>query len=211
MNLRKTGKTKCAWIEHLKTVTDCMADCSQCGSNWFDAVTSVAFTAFYRSQANRILANRAKLLQRLFNFHFPTLLSTLTRNMMELYQHFIFYINYYGRGNQLTVRWLNLKLNLNLTRTLLYFLYFRFRRDDQKINERKINKLNNNLISKSVTQKQCSLRRKRSWISLYVSLLNIRWQFSLFLNIFIDVHWLQFLAIYSSHSQPSDWRSCFVH
>ena len=45
---------------------------------------TIAFTAFYQSHANRILANRAKLLRRLCNFHFPTLLSTLTRNVMEL-------------------------------------------------------------------------------------------------------------------------------
>ena len=42
MNLRKTSKTKCAWIEHLKTVTDYIDDWSQSGSNRFDAVTSVA-------------------------------------------------------------------------------------------------------------------------------------------------------------------------
>ena len=45
---------------------------------------TIAFTAFYRSHANRILANREKLLRRPCNFHFPTLLSTLTRNMVEL-------------------------------------------------------------------------------------------------------------------------------
>ena len=45
---------------------------------------TIAFTAFYRSHANRILANWAKLLRRLCNFHFPTLLSMLTQNMVEL-------------------------------------------------------------------------------------------------------------------------------
>ena len=42
MNLRKTSKAKCAWIERLKTVTDCIADWSESGSDRFDAVTSVA-------------------------------------------------------------------------------------------------------------------------------------------------------------------------
>ena len=45
---------------------------------------TIAFTAFYRSHANRILTNRAKHLRRLCNFQFPTLLSTPTRNMVEL-------------------------------------------------------------------------------------------------------------------------------
>ena len=42
MNLRKTSKTKFAWIEQLQTVTDCIADWSRSDSNRFDAVTSVA-------------------------------------------------------------------------------------------------------------------------------------------------------------------------